>query len=288
MKIKVNGITMHVVDEGEGAPVLLVHGFPDSSRAWRHQIPALTGAGFRCIAPDMRGYGETDAPQDVAAYAIPESEKDLLELLDQLELERVQLVAHDWGAALGWYFAGMNPDRVERYATLQIGHGSNHFAGREESRQRSWYILFFLLEGIAEEQLQREDWLMFREWMAAYPDAEQAIADFSRPGRLTAALNWYRANFDPSAFFGSAPYSTPSVKCPTMGIWSPGEKFLTEHQILASPQYVDNTWRYERILGASHWVQLDQSERVNELLLDFLDATVMTKTGAPAGPGSKP
>ncbi len=284
MKIEVNGINLNVVDEGQGAPVLMLHGFPDGSRAWRHQIPALTAAGFRCIAPDLRGFGESDAPEQVSAYAIPEIEKDLLALLDRLGLERVQLVAHDWGAALGWYFAGLNPDRVERYATLQIGHGSNHFAGREESRQRSWYILFFLLEGIAEEQLQREDWLMFREWMDTYPDAEQAIKEFSRPGRLTAALNWYRANFDPAAFFGTAPYDVPGVKCPTMGIWSPGEKFLTEHQILASPQYVDNTWRYERILGASHWVQLDEPEKVNRLLLDFLDASVMTETGAPAQP----
>jgi pimeloyl-ACP methyl ester carboxylesterase len=281
MKIAVNGINLNVVDEGEGAPVLMLHGFPDGSRAWRNQIPALTGAGFRCIVPDLRGFGESDAPTDVSAYAIPEIEKDLLELLDHLGLERVQLVAHDWGAALGWYFAGLNPDRVERYATLQIGHGSNHFAGREESRQRSWYILFFLLEGIAEEQLQREDWLMFREWMDTYPDAEEAIADFSRPGRLTAGLNWYRANFDPAAFFGTAPYNVPGVQCPTMGVWSPGEKFLTEHQILASPQYVNNTWRYERILGASHWVQLDKPNEVNRLLLDFLDPTIMTATGAP-------
>jgi pimeloyl-ACP methyl ester carboxylesterase len=277
---------MNVVDEGQGAPVLMLHGFPDGSRAWRNQIPALTSAGFRCIVPDLRGFGETDAPNDVSAYAIPEIEKDLLDLMDHLGLERVQLVAHDWGAALGWYFAGLNPDRVERYATLQIGHGANHFAGREESRQRSWYILFFLLEGIAEEALQKEDWLMFREWMDNYPDAEEAIRDFSRPGRLTAGLNWYRANFDPAGFFGSAPYQVPGVKCPTMGVWSPGEKFLTEHQILASPQYVDNTWRYERILGASHWVQLDRPDEVNRLLLDFLDPSVMTETGAPARPSA--
>ena len=100
----------------------------------------------------------------------------------------------DTGNAGDEYFVQVQTDN---------GGGSNHFAGREESRQRSWYILFFLLEGIAEEQLQREDWLMFREWMATYPDAEQAIADFSRPGRLTAALNWYRANFDPSALVSS-------------------------------------------------------------------------------------
>jgi pimeloyl-ACP methyl ester carboxylesterase len=271
MNVNVNGINLHYLDEGEGAPVLMLHGFPDSSRAWRHQIPALTAAGFRCIVPDLRGFGETDAPEDVAAYAIPEIEKDVLRLLDHLGLEQVQLVAHDWGAALGWYVAGLNPDRFERYATLQVGHGANHFAGREESRQRSWYILFFLLAGIAEEALQRNDWLMFREWMDTYPDADQAIADFSRPGRLTAGLNWYRANFDPAAFSGEAPYSVPGIECNAMGIWSPGEKFLTEHQMLASPQYVEGSWRYERILGASHWVQLDKPDEVNRLLLEFLD-----------------
>jgi pimeloyl-ACP methyl ester carboxylesterase len=283
MKVKVNGINLNVIDEGSGAPVLMLHGFPDGSRAWRHQIPALTAAGFRCIVPDLRGFGESDAPTDASAYAIPEVERDLVELLDHLGLEKVELVAHDWGSALGWYFTGQHPDRIERFATLQIGHSNNHFAGREESRQRSWYILFFLLEGIAEEALQRNDWLMFREWMATYPDAEQAIADFSRPGRLTAGLNWYRANFDPSAFYGDPPFPLPAIDCPTMGVWSPGEKFLTEHQILASPQYVNNTWRYERILGASHWIQLDKPDEVNALLLDFLDPNALTETGALAG-----
>src|ERR1700759_3369947 len=179
MNVDVNGIDLHYLDEGDGAPVLMLHGFPDSSQAWPHQIPALTAAGYRCIVPDLRGFGETEAPEAVSAYAIPEIEKDLLALLDHLGLERVQLVAHDWGAALGWYVTGLNPERIERYATLQVGHGANHFAGRGESRQRSWYILFFLLEGVAEDALQRNDWLMFREWMDTYPDAEQAIADFS-------------------------------------------------------------------------------------------------------------
>ena len=283
MNINVNGIDLHFLDEGEGAPVLMLHGFPDSSRAWRHQIPALTAAGFRCIVPDLRGFGETEAPTDVSAYAIPEIERDLIGLLDHLGLDRVELVAHDWGAALGWYFTGLNPERVERYVTLQVGHGSNHFAGREESRQRSWYILFFLLEGTSEEALQRDNWRMFREWMDTYPDAEQAIADLSRPGRLTAGLNWYRANFDPSAFSGDAPYSVPGISCDAMGIWSPGEKFLTEHQMLASPQYVKGNWRYERILGASHWVQLDKPDEVTALLLDFLDPYALTETGALVG-----
>jgi pimeloyl-ACP methyl ester carboxylesterase len=280
MNIEVNGINLNVVDEGEGAPVLMLHGFPDGSRAWRHQIPALTEAGYRCIVPDLRGFGESDAPEGVAAYAIPEMEKDLLAVLEHLGLERVQLVAHDWGAALGWYFAGLNPARVERYVTLQVGHGANHFAGREESRQRSWYILFFLLEGIAEEALRKDDWRMFREWMDTYPDAEEAIRDFSRPGRLTAALNWYRANFDPAAFSGDAPYAVPGIKCDAMGIWSPGEKFLTEHQMIGSPQYVEGSWRYERILDASHWVQLDKPDEVARLLLDFLDPNAVTTTGA--------
>lgn len=270
MKLDVNGITLNVHVEGEGPPVLLLHGFPDGLRAWRHQIPPLVEAGFRVIAPDLRGFGETDAPEAVEAYAMEQLLGDVVGLLDALEVDRVQLVAHDWGSMLGWVLAGAMPDRIERYATLQIGHPNNFFGGRENSRQLSWYILFFQFAGVAEEALQRNDWVMFREWMAAYKDAEQAIADFSRPGRLTAGLNWYRANFDPAAFQADAPFELPPVSCDVLGLWSSGEKFVTEDQFARTAEYVTGECRLERIDGPSHWVQLDEPEWVTEQLLGFL------------------
>jgi pimeloyl-ACP methyl ester carboxylesterase len=143
-------------------------------------------------------------------------------------------------------------------------------AGRDESRRRSRYILFFPLPGIAGSAPQKNDWRMFREWVGNYRDVEDAIRELSRPGRLTAAPNWYGANFDPAAFCGDAPYSAPGIQCDAMGIWGTGEKFLTKHQMLGSPAFVAGKWRYERIAGASHWVQHDKPDAINRLLLDFL------------------
>lgn len=271
MRIDVNGITLNVHVEGQGPPVLLLHGFPDGLRAWRHQIPALVDAGYRVIAPDLRGFGESDAPAEVGAYALEHIIGDVVGLLDALEVDRVQVVAHDWGSMLGWIMAGTMPDRVDRYATLQIGHPNNFFAGREQSRQLSWYILFFQFAGTAEDALMQSDWTMFREWMGDYADAEQAIADFSRPGRLTAGLNWYRANFDPASFQADAPFDLPPVACDVLGLWSSGEKFVTGDQMLRSAAHVTGDWRLERVEGATHWVQLDEPAWVNEQLLGFLE-----------------
>lgn len=114
--LTVNDLTFRVVDEGSGPAVLLLHGFPDSAHLWRHQIPALRGAGFRVIAPDQRGFGGTDKPQDKEAYTIEQVLGDVVALLDQLELERVRLVSHDWGAAVGWSLAALHPERVEQHA----------------------------------------------------------------------------------------------------------------------------------------------------------------------------
>jgi pimeloyl-ACP methyl ester carboxylesterase len=97
MKVTTNGVTLEVVDEGRGEPVLLLHGFPDSAALWRHQIPALVEAGYRVIAPDLRGFGESDRPADPAAYAMPVLIADVLGLLKALDVERAAVVGHDWG-----------------------------------------------------------------------------------------------------------------------------------------------------------------------------------------------
>jgi pimeloyl-ACP methyl ester carboxylesterase len=109
-------VSLHVVDEGAGPPVVLLHGFPDSSALWRHQIPMLVEAGYRAIAPDLRGFGASDRPADVAAYRLEASVADVLALLDQRGIEQADVVGHDWGAALGWALAGLAPGRVRRGA----------------------------------------------------------------------------------------------------------------------------------------------------------------------------
>ena len=131
---RVNGVRLHAAVAGEGPPVLLVHGFPDDHAVWRKQIPALAAAGYKVIAPDMRGCGESEAPVDVSSYRIDVLIDDLVGLLDTLGIERVRLVAHDWGAVIGWAFAIRHPERVERYAALSVGHPSAYARGPLEQK----------------------------------------------------------------------------------------------------------------------------------------------------------
>ena len=268
MRIRGDGVELTVVDEGSGPPVLLLHGFPDSSHLWRHQIRALVDAGYRAIAPDLRGFGDSDRPQDVDSYGVARSVADMLAVLDALEVERAHVVAHDWGAAVGWGLAGFAAERVDRLAVLSVGHPNALRRPSIEQRERSWYPLLFQFEGTAEELLMHDDWRLFREWTRGDGDNERAIADLSRPGALTAALNWYRASWRPDAELReNRPF--PSVAADTLGLWSDRDHYLVEEGMTDSEEYVVGEWRYERIEGASHWMQVDVPDRVNELLLDW-------------------
>ena len=267
-RVRGDGVTLAVADEGEGEPVLLIHGFPDSSSLWRHQVRALVDAGYRAIAPDLRGFGDSDRPADVGSYGVRHSVADMLAVLDALEVERAHVVAHDWGAAVGWALAGFAGERVGRLAVLSVGHPNALRRPTIEQRERSWYPLLFQFEGTAEQLLMHDDWRLFREWTRGDGDTEQAIADLSRPGALTAALNWYRASWRPDAELRERrPF--PSVAADTLGLWSDGDHYLVEEQMTGSAAHVAGEWRYERIEGASHWLQLDAAERINELLLKW-------------------
>jgi pimeloyl-ACP methyl ester carboxylesterase len=270
-RIAGDGIELAVLDEGEGQAVLLLHGFPDSSRLWRHQIPALTGAGMRAIAPDLRGFGGSDKPEGVTEYAISRSVADMVAVLDALEVERAHVVGHDFGAVVAWALAAYVPARVERLVTMSVGHPATGRVRSIADREMAWYQLLFQFDGLAEELLPRDNWRLFRDWVRDDGDVEQYLADLSRPGALTAGLNWYRANLDPrSELHPRAPF--PTVAAPTLGLWSSEDHYLAEHRMIRSGQHVTGPWRYERIDRASHWMQLDRPDVVNALLLEFLAA----------------
>ncbi len=277
-RLDVAGLTMNLAESGSGDPVLLLHGFPDTWHLWRHQIPALAAAGRRVLAPDLRGYGETDKPAEVGAYGMPTLVADVAGLLDALDIDRVDLVGHDWGAALAWSVTAAMPERVRRLVAISVGHGLASADAGLPQRQRSWYMLWFLFPGVAEQVLPRDDWAVFRAWAwngarpGEEPDADRQVESLSRPGALTAALNWYRANIDPVKFARLAAGRQPRsvITCPVMGVWSSDDPFLTEAQMTGSQRYLHGPWRYERIDGADHWVPVRVPERLNELLLDFL------------------
>ncbi|MFL6018989.1 MAG: alpha/beta fold hydrolase [Gaiellaceae bacterium] len=267
-----DGVTLAVADEGEGPAVVLLHGFPDSSRLWRNQVPVLVGAGFRVVVPDLRGFGESDRPDAVEAYAIRHSVADVVAILDALEIERAHVVGHDWGAAVAWLFTAFLPARVDRLVALSVPHPATLRERTIEQREKAWYQLWFQFPGVAEEVLPRDDWKLMRELLRGAGDIAQYVADLSRPGALTAALNWYRANAAPQRELEQMP-PLPPVAAPTLGVWSSGDNYLTEERMLRSGEHVSGPWRYERVEGASHWLQLDAPERVSELVLEFLGAS---------------
>jgi pimeloyl-ACP methyl ester carboxylesterase len=268
-RVEANGIQYSLIDEGEGPPVLLLHGFPDTSSLWRHQIPALVAAGFRAVAPDLRGRGRTQAPPRVEDYALAGMVRDMGALLDTLGIDRAHVVGHDFGAGLAWLAGSLLRERVDRLVVLSVGHPATRERPTLEQLQKGWYQLLFQFEGVAEDLLQQDDWYLFRELLQNDGDVEDYIADLSRPGALTAALNWYRASFPPQRLLAPAP-KLPPVQAPTLGLWSTGDQYLPEYRMLRSADYVTGPWRYERMEEASHWIPLDQPERLNGLLLEFL------------------
>jgi pimeloyl-ACP methyl ester carboxylesterase len=268
-RIAGDGVSLAVQDEGSGPAVLLLHGFPDSSHVWRHQVAALVEAGMRVVAPDLRGFGESDRPEAVEDYALTRSVADMLAVLDALDIERAHVVGHDFGAPIAWVLAALAPERVERLVAMSVGHPATRAQRTIEQREKAWYQLLFQFTGVAEELLARDDWRLLRELLRDDGDIERYVAELARPGALTAGLNWYRANLAPHRELQPPP-PIPAVSAPVLGLWSSGDHYLTEDGVTRSGEFVTGPWRYERIDDASHWMQLDAPERVNELLLAFL------------------
>jgi pimeloyl-ACP methyl ester carboxylesterase len=269
-RIEANGLTFEVSEEGAGTPVVLLHGFPDTSALWRHQVAALTGAGFRTIAPDMRGRGRSDRPPEVADYALTKIVADVTGIMDALGVQRAHVVGHDWGAAVAWLVAMLAPTRVDHLVAISVGAPGAAGPPTLDALQKGWYRILFDIPGVAEEIIQRNDWYLMRVLLeGSGENFETYIANFSEPGALTASLNWYRANVPVQRLLGPAP-PLPPVAAPTMGVFGTADVALTEEQMVKSASKVSGPWRYERLEGIGHFIPLDAADQLNKLLLDFL------------------
>ena len=271
-RIEANGLGFEVSEEGAGIPVVLLHGFPDTSAMWRHQVAALTAAGFRTIAPDMRGRGRSDRPPEVADYALTKIVGDVTGIMDALGIQRAHMVGHDWGAVVAWGVAMFAPHRVDHLVAISVGAPGAAPPPNLEALQKSWYRILFQFKDIAEDLLQRNDWYLLRELLqGGGEDFEGSKANLSEPGALTAALNWYRANLPIERLIPAGPGPQfPPVAAPTMGVFGTADLYLTEAAMTSSASKVTGPWRYERLEGVGHFIPLEAPEQLNRLLLDFL------------------
>jgi epoxide hydrolase 4 len=275
-------VRLHYVEAGAGPLVVLLHGFPEFWYGWRWQIPALAGAGFRVVAPDMRGYNLSSRPEGVAAYAPAKLAGDVRDLIAERGESRAFVAGHDWGAAVAWLTAIRHPEAVERLAILNVPHPRRMLeALRRPGRQllRSWYMFFFQLPRLPERLLAAGDWRGLRQpFKEARPgaftpaDIERYKQAWSRPGAATAMLNYYRASLRRPPG-GATGRSLPPVQAPTLIIWGERDRHLGAE--LAEPRATDVLAldRVVRLPNASHWVQHDEPDRVSELLIDFFGAT---------------
>jgi pimeloyl-ACP methyl ester carboxylesterase len=268
LTVTANGLRFHVEETGDGPAVLLLHGFPDTGDVWRHQVPALAGAGLCAIVPDLRGRGRSERPQGVEAYALPELVADATGILDAFGIERAHIVGHDWGAALAWALAALAPERVDRLVVMSVGFPGAIRPDRKALEQ-GWYRLLFLFPQ-AEEVLLSDDAYLLRTLSAGAPDADRYLHLLADPEALTAGLAWYRANSPVENLPGADAPRLPPVAASTLGLFGENDPYLTERAILASEKFVTGDWHYHRLSGAGHWPQLEQPDETNELLLEFL------------------
>nr|WP_255453951.1 alpha/beta fold hydrolase [Thioalkalivibrio sp. XN279] len=250
--------------DGTRPTVLLLHGFPDEARLWSEQVSALHAAGYRCIAPDTVGCGESDIAPRLGDYRALEIVRDHVALLDELGIDRAHVVGHDWGSVLAWLLAGHFPDRVRSLAVLGVGHPTAYARAGLKQKLLAWYTYYFLLAGISDRLLQGDSPLSLTRYFQ-HPRKQQVLERLRRPGRMTAALRIYRANVATILL-----QKQPKPSAPTLGIWAEGDRFLLESQMTRSAQWVDGPWRYQRFPG-DHWTPIGQAEHLNEVLLKHLE-----------------
>jgi pimeloyl-ACP methyl ester carboxylesterase len=257
--------------------VVLLHGFPEYWYGWRHQIPALVKAGFRVVAPDQRGYADSDKPASWRDYRTEILARDIARLIEALGEEKAFVVGHDWGAAVGWGLAMLHPERVERLAILNVPHPRRMLQGLRTARQlrKSWYMFYFQIPWLPETLEQRANFPFARRAfaMATRPDAftdedvERYVGKLRSPGALKSMLDWYRAAIRRSP--RASERLMRRIEAPTLVIWGEADTALGAELAEPEPDWVPNA-RVVRLPEASHWVQHDEPERVNELLIEFL------------------
>src|SRR6478752_4422170 len=272
---EVGDVVLHYVEAGDGPLVLLLHGFPEFWYGWREQIAPLVKAGFRVVAPDLRGYNLSSKPDAFADYTADKMAADVRGLIRELGAESAMVVGHDWGGSVAWTLAMNHPEVVDRLVILNAAHPRRLSEGLRNPRQllRSWYFFYFQFPGLPERRARRWHWRFFKRFLRdARPryteqEVDRYVESWSQPGAAKALIDYYRA----AVRLGSKQEVRP-ISAPTLVIWGQGERYLGRK--LAEPHHEDvpNLDRVERLPNASHWVHHDEAERVNELLVDFFAA----------------
>ncbi len=278
-EIITNGIRMHYVTQGEGPLIVLLHGFPEFWYSWRHQIPFLAEHGYTVVAPDLRGYNDTEKPHK--GYDIPTLVRDVVGLIRGLRQQRAIIVGHDWGGVLAWAFAINYPEMTERLIVMNAPHPASMMRELRTPKQlcKSWYIFAFQIPWLPEYILGRnhaneigrilrgaavQKSVFQGEVTAKYQQA------MSKPGAIKASLSYYRQLFRRLPLLLLTYRSDKAhISVPTLLIWGEQDIALGIELTTGLERWVDDI-EIKRIPDSGHWVQQEKPEMVNQYILDFL------------------
>jgi pimeloyl-ACP methyl ester carboxylesterase len=272
--VQANDLRVRALADGpsSGDLWMLLHGFPEGAESWTRQIDALAKAGALAVAPDMRGYGQTDAPERVEEYRLEVLVEDVAGLIKAFGRDRAHIAGHDWGAMVAWFFAAEHPEMTSSVTVLSVGHPAALAAAvvhDEDQRKRSEYIRLFLMEGKAEAVLSEDGFRRLRAMFGGVvPQSvvERYVRSVARPGRLTAGLNYYRANLSPEKWWGGMP-SIGSIAAPTLLIWGDRDPALGRGQAEGTAHHMTGDYRLEVLEGAGHWLQFERPAEITRSLV---------------------
>ena len=276
--VLVRGIRLHVREAGNGPLVVLLHGFPEFSYAWRKQMPAFAAAGFKALAPDQRGYAASEKPRRIRDYRVEELAADVAALIESSGYEKAALVGHDWGGIVAYYTAMLHPDRVDRLVIINAPHPARYetlVRRRRAQILRSWYAFFFLVP-VLPETLARltaprwwGHWLQREAAAGAYTDDDirRYAEAWSRPGALKAGIDYYRALLLRTR--SSRDALLRRIEIPTLVLWGDRDRYLIPENAEPGSDWLPNAGLV-RFPEASHWLPHEEPARVNELVIDFL------------------
>ena len=264
-RMRIGELHLNVAVAGDGPTVLLLHGFPDSLHLWQMVAPRLVAEGYRVISVDQRGFGDSDAPAGRAHYSVELLLEDIEALLRASGTgEPVHVMGHDWGAVITWCLAMARPQLLRSAVAISVGHPREYALAGLEQKRKGLYTIGWQFPGVSERWLRAGDGKRLRHWLRHHPSPEQCLRDLERPGRLTAGLNWYRANIVQSVI-----RAWPACPVPMLGIWSSEDHCLAEDQMARSARRMAAPWKYQRIEGAGHWLPLERPDEVASLAIDW-------------------
>jgi len=278
LRTDVGDLTFDVRVDGpvDGRPVLLLHGFPETSASWGSVSPLLAQAGLRTYAPDQLGYSPGARPDEVEAYAAQNLAQVTADLMTALEIPVADVVGHDWGANVAWTLAAWHSDRVRSLTAVSVPHPAAYtvaYRTDPEQKERSGYIRLFWQAGKAEDVLLEDDARRLRRMLAGGEHAtgvpaesiEEYVAVLSAPGALTAALNWYRAM--------SSATKVDRIEVPTTYVWSDGDAAIGRTAAEACANYVTGDYRFVELPGITHWIPEQAPEQLAREILDRIAST---------------